>query len=112
VDHNYADAADGAKRAGTWVDPVLEIPIVAPDRDERIASEVTRYKALTEQVAAEKGVGAVVDQGRVNTLAGQFEVKPFTLATVDAPEDETGADSAPQQEQSTNGGEEPREDDA
>lgn len=63
--------------------PVLEIPVPQPDRDQRIASEVSRYKALTDQVTAERSAGAVVDQDRVKLLAGAFEVKPFTLADGD-----------------------------
>ena len=63
--------------------PVLEVPIPQPDRAERIKSEIDRYRALTDQVAAEKSVGAIVDQQRVNTIASDFEVKPFALADRD-----------------------------
>jgi hypothetical protein len=85
TDYNFADAKSGAKRAGTWVDPVLEIPIVSPDRDERIDGEIRRYKALTEQVKAEKEAGGVVNQDRVNDLGKTFDVKPFTLSADTAP---------------------------
>lgn len=83
-DHNYADAIDGARRAGTWVDPVLEIPIVAPDRDERIESEIKRHKALVDQVVAEKAAGAEVTSDRIKALAAKFEVEPFDLAAAPA----------------------------
>lgn len=79
-DQNYGDAIDAAKRAGSWKYPVLEIPIPAPDRDERIASEIQRYKALADQVRSERDAGAVVTQDRVEKLAASFEVQAFTLA--------------------------------
>ena len=82
-DQNYGEAIARAKRAGAWKYPVLEIPVPAPDREERIANAVTRYKALTDQVTAEKAAGAIVDQPRVDKLAEAFEVKPFTLADAD-----------------------------
>ncbi len=80
TDYNFADAKAGAKRAGTWVDPVLEIPIVSPDRDERIAGEISRYKALGEIVKAETEMGAPPNQDRINTLSEVLEVKPPALA--------------------------------
>lgn len=79
-DQNYSEAVARAKKAGAWVYPTLEIPIPAPDRDERLAGEVSRYKALTDQVKAEKDAGALVSQERVDALAKTFEVQPFTLA--------------------------------
>jgi hypothetical protein len=79
-DHNYGDAIDAARLAGEWKAPVLEVPIPAPDRDERIASEIARYKALTDQVMAERAAGGVVDQARVEKLASVLEVQSFTLA--------------------------------
>jgi len=79
-DINYGDAIDRAKRSGVWKYPVMEIPIPAPDRDERIKSEVDRQKALSDQVVAEREAGAVVDQERVDKLAARFEALPFVLA--------------------------------
>lgn len=79
-DQNYGDDIEGAKRAGTWVYPALTIPIVAPDRDERIASEIKRQKALSDQVMADREAGAVVDQARVDKLAEKFEAVAFILA--------------------------------
>jgi hypothetical protein len=63
--------------------PVLEVPVPQPDREERIASEIKRYKALTDQVIAETTAGAPPDQPRVDKLAEAFEVKPFQLADGD-----------------------------
>lgn len=80
LDRNFSAAIEEAKRAGEWVDPVLEIPIVSPDRDERIRGEIERHKALVDQVKAEKDVGADVTNDRVRELASTFEAKPFTLA--------------------------------
>ncbi len=79
-DMNYADQIRAAKRAGTWVYPTLRIPIPAPDRDERIASDITRQKALSDQVMADKAAGAAMDQERVQKLAERFEAIPFQLA--------------------------------
>lgn len=83
VDFNYAEQVRAATRAGTWVDPVLEIPIMTPEREDRIAGEVARYKALTDQVSAERAAGAVVDQDRVDHLASRYEVRAFVLASQD-----------------------------
>jgi hypothetical protein len=80
VDQNYGDAVARARRSGTWKDVALDIPLPQPDRDDRIASEVTRYKALTDQVTAERAAGGIVDQDRVDMLADRFEVRPFTIA--------------------------------
>lgn len=85
VDINFAEAVAGAKRAGTWADPAIEIPIVAPDRDERIEAETKRYQALVTQAKSEREAGGVVDQDRIDTLATVFEVKPFRLAASSAP---------------------------
>jgi hypothetical protein len=78
-DQNYAAAIDEAKLAGEWKDPVLAVPVPSPDRDERIASAVARYKALADQVVAETTAGAPPTQARVKTLAEAFEVEEFTL---------------------------------
>jgi hypothetical protein len=79
-DGNYGDQIEASKRAGVWKYPVIEVPVPQPDRDERVECMAKRYKALTDQVMAERAAGGVVDQGRVETLASDFEVKPFTLA--------------------------------
>lgn len=79
-DVNYADVIARAKRAGAWKSPVLSIPIVSPDREERIAGVIARQKALSEQVKADREAGGVVDQDRVDLLAQDFEARPFTLA--------------------------------
>lgn len=78
IDHNYD--VSGQRRAGTWVDPVLDIPIMTPDREERIAGEISRYKALADQVKLEKDVGAQMTNERVKHLAGRYEVEAFVLA--------------------------------
>lgn len=78
-DQNYGDEIERAKRAGVWVAPVLDIPIPAPDRDERIASDVTRMKALIEIVDGERKAGAPPTQDRINKLAERLEVPPFVL---------------------------------
>lgn len=79
IDINYGEQVERAKRAGAWESAVLEIPVPAPDKDERIASAIGRYKALTDQVAATKAAGGIVDQAQVDALAETFEVKPFQL---------------------------------
>lgn len=82
-DQNYAEGIAAAKAAGDWKYPVLEIPIPAPDREERLAAEAARYKAFTEQLMAERAAGAIVDQARVDKLAKIYEVQPFQLADGD-----------------------------
>ena len=79
LDQNYGEAIAGAKRAGVWVDPVLTIPIPSPDRDERIASDVSRMKALAEIVQLERAAGAPPGQSRVKRIAERLEVDPFEL---------------------------------
>lgn len=79
-DENYAEAIARAKRAGTWQCPIYEVPLPAPDRDDRIKSSIERYKAVADQVILEREAGGAVDQERVRTLSSEFEVKPFTLA--------------------------------
>lgn len=96
VDQNYGDEVARARKAGAWKDPVLAIPIPAPDRDERIASDVTRIKALAEIVQVERAAGAEVTQDRVEKLAERLEVPAFTLLagppiTIEAVEKKTAA---------------------
>lgn len=79
-DMNYADGIAKAMRAGVWKYPVLSIPIPAPDRDERIAAEITRQKALSDQLIADREAGAIVDQARVDKLSERFEALGFALA--------------------------------
>ncbi len=78
-DQNYGDEIERAKRAGVWTSPVLSIPLPAPDRDERIASDITRQKALVEIVNGERAAGAPPTQDRINKLAERLEVLPFVL---------------------------------
>lgn len=85
VDQNYGDAVDCARRAGAWVDPVLELPIPAPDRDERTAADGARQKLLIELVDGERSAGAEVTQERVDKLAAIIEAKPFRLVGGGAP---------------------------
>jgi hypothetical protein len=80
LDINYPNQIERAKRAGAWETPVLEIPVPAPDKDERIAATIGRYKALAEQVVAERAAGALVNKDRVVALAKVMEVAPFELA--------------------------------
>jgi hypothetical protein len=79
-DENYADAIERAKRAGVWQYPIYEVPLPAPDRDERIKSEIERQKAYTEQLKADREAGGIVDQERANRMAERFEVLPLVLA--------------------------------
>lgn len=78
-DQNYGEAIARAKRAGVWKYPVLSIPIPAPDRDERIKGEIERQKAYTEQLKAERELGAAPDQDRADKLAERFEALPLRL---------------------------------
>lgn len=82
-DINYSEGITAAKRAGAWRYPVLDIPIPAPDRDERIDAEIKRQKAYTDQLAADRAAGGVVDQGRADKLAERFEALPLRLADGD-----------------------------
>jgi hypothetical protein len=79
-DQNYAEAIARAKRAGVWQYPIYEVPLPAPDRDERIDSEIKRQKAYTEQLRADREAGGIVDQDRADRLAERFEVLPLVLA--------------------------------
>lgn len=79
-DVNYADVIARAKRAGAWKYPTLSIPLVSPDREERIKGDVDRHKAYVEQLKAEQEIGAPPDQDRAEKLAARFEVLPVKLA--------------------------------
>jgi hypothetical protein len=79
VDQNYGDEVARARRAGAWKDPVLDIPIPAPDRDERTAQDAARQKLLIEIVNGERAAGAEVTQDRVEKLAALIEAQPFRL---------------------------------
>lgn len=85
IDQNYGDEVARARRAGVWIDPVLDIPIPAPDRDERTAADAGRQKLLVDLIVAERAAGAVVTQDRVNKLASILEAQPFTLVDGGAP---------------------------
>ena len=68
-----------------WKDPVLDIPIPAPDRDERTAADAARQKLLIEIVNGERAAGAEVTQDRVEKLAALIEAQPFRLVGGGAP---------------------------
>ena len=85
VDQNYGDEVARARRAGAWKDPVLDIPIPAPDRDERTAQDAARQKLLIEIVNGERAAGAEVTQDRVEKLAALIEAQPFRLVGGGAP---------------------------
>jgi hypothetical protein len=82
---NYADLIKNAERVKVWSWPRMTIPMVAPDRDARLASAAARQKMLSDQVKADEEAGAEVDQARVDKLAALFEADPFTLANRRAP---------------------------
>ncbi len=76
---NYEEGIARARKVGAWRYPVLSIPIPAPDEDERIAAEVTRQKAYTDQIVADRAAGGLVDQERADRLAERFKALPMTL---------------------------------
>jgi hypothetical protein len=79
-DINYGDAIERAKRAGAWTYPTLRIPLVAPDRDQRIESLVKREAARTDIIASRRANGIVVTQEEANRLAEDLEVRVVPLA--------------------------------
>jgi hypothetical protein len=82
-DENYGDAIDRAKRSGTWKYPVLEIPLPDFDRDERIASVITREKARTDILEERRTTGIVVTQEDADALAEELQVRKVQLADRD-----------------------------
>lgn len=78
-DQNYAEGIARAKKVGAWRYPVLAIPIPAPDEDERIAAEIAHQKAYTDQLAADRAAGGLVDQHRADKLAERFKALPLVL---------------------------------
>ncbi len=79
-DENYAEAIARAKRAGTWKYPIYEVPLPAPDRDERIKGEIDRDKAFVEQLVRIREAGGIVDQATVDKRAALYEVESIQLA--------------------------------
>lgn len=71
-DINYGDAIARARKAGAWKDPVLDIPLPAPDRDERIASVAQREKWRCEITEMRLKSGYVVDEDK---LADDLEIR-------------------------------------
>lgn len=80
LDINYGAQIAAAKRAGTWVDPVLDIPLPDPDADARYASAAEKQEALYAAIKAEREAGGVVDQMRVDLLAERLGAESFALA--------------------------------
>ena len=76
---NYAEEVRGAQRARTWEWPRMTIPMVAPDRDARIASLNEREKAREERIAARRALNILVDQAAADKIAENFEVERVTL---------------------------------
>lgn len=60
---NYGPDIERAKRAGTWVDPTLDIPLPKPDQEERIVARAARFKVALEIVKAaiEDGIAVTAD---------------------------------------------------
>lgn len=81
---NYAASIAAERAAGTWTEPVLEVPLPDPDADARIKSYGERLAALTKHLTEARAAGIVVDQPYVNRCAVQFEVEPPTLAAASA----------------------------
>lgn len=77
---NYAAGIEQDQARGTWVDPVLSIPLPDPEADARIASYILRRKALTDQIQADRQAGAEVGQDQVDGLARSLDVETIVLA--------------------------------
>jgi hypothetical protein len=91
AEQNYAGAIAEARAAGEWVEPVLEVPLVSPERDDRIDSLTKRLKARTDEIAARRAAGIEVTQTDADALADDLEVRRVRLATAPA-SSEGGAD--------------------
>ena len=76
---NYAEEVRGAQRARTWEWPRMTIPMVAPDRDARIASLAAREKARTDIIAARRENNIAVDQAEADKIAEALEVPVVPL---------------------------------
>jgi len=73
-DFNYADALPSKDR------PALDIPLPDPEADARFDAEAKRYKALTEQMDADRAAGFNVDVDRVAFLGSKLGAVPGVLA--------------------------------
>ncbi len=80
VQMNYSAGVERDTARGTWVDPVLSIPLPDPEADARIASYTARRKALTDQITADRAAGVIVTQEHVDKLAEQLDVEGVLLA--------------------------------
>lgn len=78
----YNNYSSSIEEANAWEDPVLQIQMPDPDSDARIESYAKRVQALHATIKAERDSGCIVDQERVNQLAGRYEVDAPTLAQV------------------------------
>lgn len=85
---NYGVDIKAAKRAGTWVDPTLDIPLPKPDQDERIAAKGARYKMALEIVAAAFEDNIAVTPEWLEKLCAPecLDIEPpLTLASIPGP---------------------------
>lgn len=76
---NYGERVAAAKRAGTWEWPRMTIPMVAPDRDARIAGLAAREAARENRIERRRALGILVDQPEADKIADAFEVPRVPL---------------------------------
>jgi len=76
LDINYAAGIELAKARGTWVEPVLDIPLPDPDTDARIQAYAARVKVFFEIVDSWRENGFAFAQEDVNKLATRLEIDP------------------------------------
>lgn len=84
VEGNYGEAIAGARRAGTWVDPCLEIPLDDPEANARIEARIAREKARCEIIDARRASGLVVEQEDADAIADVLDLGKVTLAAGDS----------------------------
>lgn len=85
---NHGNDIRAARRAGTWVDPTIDIPLPKPDQEERIAAKGARYKLALEIVAAayEDDIAVTADWLAKLCAPACLDLDPpLTLGTVAGP---------------------------
>ncbi len=76
---NYGDLIKSAERVKAWSWPRMTIPMVAPDRDARIAALAEREKMREDRIERRRALGIVVDQAEADKIAAAFEVDAVPL---------------------------------
>lgn len=77
---NYPEGIEDDIARGTWVDPVLSVPLPDPEKDARIAEDDKRATALLVRITARREAGIVTTQDDADALADALETPRVVLA--------------------------------